>query len=186
MLEGLGTAVRVRRDGRIIAGNPRSRASADFGAGSRATVGVPWGDVSTASRSTGIADIEVFFEASREIELMARLLGVARRFIIPGPILRSLQRQVDARMPPGPTAEDRADGGGAIVADAWDGSGGHATSMLTTPEPYELTARSAVEIARLAAKGEALPGYQTPSTAFGADLILGFEGVRRTEVSPPD
>ena len=73
MLEGLGTAVRVRLDGQIVSGDPRSRASADFGAGPRPTVGVPWGDVSTAWRSTGIGDIEVFFEASREIKTMARL-----------------------------------------------------------------------------------------------------------------
>ena len=27
--------------------------------------------------------------------------------------------------------------------------------------------------------GEAKPGFQTPSTAFGADFILEFDGVRR-------
>ncbi len=128
----------------------------------------------------------MFFEASREIKTMARLPGVARRLMSQGPVLRFLQRQVDRRLPPGPSAGDRARGRAVIVADVWDGSGGHATSMLTTPEPYELTAKVAVEIARMAAKGEALPGYQTPSTAFGADLILGFEGVRRTDVSFPD
>ena len=182
MLEGLGTAVRLRRDGRIVAGDPRSRASADFGTGTRPTVGVPWGDVSTAWRSTGIGNIEVFFEASREIEMMARLPGVARRLISQGPVLRFLQRQVDNRLPPGPSTADRAIGRAVVVAEVWDGAGGHSAAMLTTPEPYDLTATMAVEIAWRAADGEAVTGYQTPSTAFGADFILQFDGVTRADL----
>ncbi len=185
MLEGIGTGVRVRRGGTIVQGDPRLRRTADFGAGARRTVGVPWGDVSTAWRSTGIGDIEVFFEASREIEAMSRLPFAARRFLAQGPVLRFLQRQVDRRLPPGPTKAERASGRAAILAEAWDEAGQHVASLLHTPEPYHLTARTAVEIARLAAEGHATPGYQTPATAHGADFILGFEGVRRTDLDGP-
>ena len=182
MLEGIGTGVRVRRDGAIVHGDPRLQRTADFGAGARTTVGVPWGDVSTAWRSTGIRDIEVFFEATRDIETMSRLPAVARRFLAQGPVLRFLQRQVDRRMPPGPTNEERASGRAAILAEAWDATGQHVASVLSTPEPYHLTARTAVEIARLAAEGKATPGYQTPATAYGADFILGFNGLVRTDL----
>jgi short subunit dehydrogenase-like uncharacterized protein len=182
MLESVGIGVRVRRHGKILAGDPRSRASADFGAGERKTLGVPWGDVSTAWRSTGIGNIEVFFEASRDIEIMARLPGVARSLLTYDPVQRFLQRQVERSLPPGPSKEDRARGRAVVVAEAWDDTGGHASSMLATPEPYELTARTAVEIARMAGDGEALPGYQTPSTAYGADLIMRFDGVLRTNL----
>lgn len=54
--------------------------------------------------------------------------------------------------------------------------------MLVTPEPYKLTARTAVEIAQMAGDGEAVPGYQTPSMAYGADLIMRFDGVTRTDL----
>ena len=119
MLEGIGTGVRVRRGGAIMQGDPQLRRTADFGAGARNTVGVPWGDVSTAWRSTGIRDIKVFFEATRDIETMSRLPAVARRFLAQGPVLRFLQRQVDRRLPPGPTDEERANDRAAILAEAW-------------------------------------------------------------------
>ncbi len=182
MLEGIGTGVRVRRDGAIVQGDTRLRQTADFGAGARPTVGVPWGDVSTAWRSTGIRDIEVFFEATRDIETMSRLPAVARKFLAQGPVLSFLQRQVDRRLPPGPSAEERASGRAAILAEAWDATGQHVASLLSTPEPYHLTARTAVEIARLAAEGDVTPGYQTPATAHGADFILRFDGVQRTDM----
>ena len=30
-----------------------------------------------------------------------------------------------------------------------------------------------------------MPGYQTPATAYGADFILRFDGVRRTDMEGP-
>ncbi len=107
---------------------------------------------------------------------------MARSLLTYDPVQRFLQRQVERSLPPGPSKEDRARGRAVVVAEAWDDTGGHASSMLATPEPYELTARTAVEIARMAADGEAVPGYQTPSTAYGADLIMRFDGVLRTNL----
>ncbi len=182
MLEGVGTGVRVRQGGLIVPGDPRLRQAADFGAGVRSTVGVPWGDISTAWRSTGIPDIEVFFEATREMVAAARLPAAVRRLVSHGPVLRFLQGRVDRHLPPGPTDEERALGRAAVLAEAWDASGRHVSSLLATPEPYHLTARTAVEVARLAAEGEAVPGYQTPSTAYGADFILRFDEVVLTDV----
>ena len=144
---------------------------------------MPWGDVSKAWRSTGIRDIDVFFKATRDVEVMSGLPGPVRRMLAHGPILRFLQGRIDRHLPPGPSAQDRASGRAAILAEAWDASGQHVSSLLTTPEPYHLTARTAVEVARLAAGGSVVPGYQTPATAFGADFILGFDGVVRTNLT---
>jgi short subunit dehydrogenase-like uncharacterized protein len=182
MLEGIGDGLRVRRGGRIVSGAPPARASADFGEGSRPTVGVPWGDVSTAWRSTGIGDIEVFFEATRQMEVASHMPAAARRLLALRLVRRFMQRQVDRFLPPGPTAEHRVAGRAVILAQAWDASGLTVKSLLTTPEPYHLTARTAVEIARLAADGQALPGYQTPSLAFGAELIMRFDRVQRRDI----
>jgi short subunit dehydrogenase-like uncharacterized protein len=38
-----------------------------------------------------------------------------------------------------------------------------------------------VEIARRALAGEAKPGYQTPATALGADLVLDLDCVRTSD-----
>ncbi len=183
MLEGVGTGMRVRRGGAIVQGDARLRQTAEFGKGVRQTIGVPWGDVSTAWRSTGIPDIEVFFEATREIQAATALPARVRKLLSSGPVLRFLQGRIDRHLPPGPSAEDRASGRAAVLAEAWDAAGHRVSSLLTTPEPYALTARTAVEVARLAAAGGARPGYQTPSTAYGADFILRFDGVERTDMA---
>ena len=92
-----------------------------------------------------------------------------------------LKRMAD-RMPPGPDAEQRARGRALIVAEAWDNTGGHVMSRLVTMEPYALTARTAVEIARRVAAGELAAGFHTPASAFGADFILEFESSRRMDM----
>jgi short subunit dehydrogenase-like uncharacterized protein len=47
---------------------------------------------------------------------------------------------------------------------------------LTTPQAYQLTARTAVECATRAADGRTEPGAHMPAQAFGADFISEFEG----------
>ena len=185
MLEGVGAGTRLRRDGLIVRGDARARQHADFGGGVRPTLGVPWGDVSTAWRSTGIPNVEVFFEATPQMEAMTALPAPVRTLLSLGPVVRFLQGRVDRHLPLGPSAQDRASGRAAVLAEAWDASGQRAAALLTTPEPYHLTARTAVELARLAASGSAVAGYQTPSTAYGADFVLRFEGVQRTDMGGP-
>jgi short subunit dehydrogenase-like uncharacterized protein len=69
-----------------------------------------------------------------------------------------------------------------IVAEAWnDATGAAVRSRLVTAEAYTLTAWTAVEIAKRASSGGAVPGYQTPATAFGADFILAFPGTTRDD-----
>ena len=185
MLEGVGTGTRLRRDGLIVRGDTRARQHADLGAGMRPTLGVPWGDVSTVWRSTGIPNVEVFFEATRQMEAMTALPAPVRTLVSLGPVARFLQGRVDRHLPRGPSAQDRASGRAAVLAEAWDASGQRAAALLTTPDPYHLTAQTAVELARLAATGSAVAGYHTPSTAYGADFVLRFEGVQRTDMGGP-
>ena len=182
MLEGVGTGVRVRRDGSIVPGHSRLRQTADFGNGLRPTIGVPWGDVATAWRSPGTPVLAVLFAAPREIPPAGAMPAAIRILIAAPPVLRFLQGRVDRHLPPGPSAEDRRSGRAAVLAEGWDASGRGVSSLLTTPEPYHLTARTAVEVARLAAAGDAIAGYQTPSTAYGAGFVLGFDGVTRSDV----
>ena len=95
---------------------------------------------------------------------------------------RFLKRQVDRRLPAGPTAAQRASGSAVIVAEAWNAAGRRVASRLATPEPYALTALTAVDLARRAAGGEAIAGFQTPSKVYGADLATTFPGVARTDL----
>lgn len=181
MIESLKRGTLVRRDGKIVELPRPPRATADFGDGPTPTIGVTWGDVSTAWHSTHIPDVEVYFQASPALEKGASMSPVAKWFA--GTPLGQwlLKRKVDQR-PPGPTPEQRARGRAVIIAEAWDADGTHVASRLVTPEGYTLTAHTAVEIARRADSGEAPSGFQTPSRAYGADFILSFEGVQREDL----
>lgn len=181
MIEGAARGTAVRRDGHIVELGEMPRTSIDFGHGPRAAVGVGWGDVATAWHSTGIRDISVYFRATRAMRAAARAPRFMRRLLGTPAAQHMLKRMVD-RMPPGPDAEQRARGRALIVADAWDDTGGHVMSRLETMEPYALTARTAVEIARRVAAGDVAAGFHTPASAFGADFILEFEHSRQTDM----
>ncbi len=71
MVEAVAAGTRVRSNSRIVRVNGTPCAAANFGEGMRPTIGVSWGDISTAWHSTGIPNIEVFFEADRTMRLAA-------------------------------------------------------------------------------------------------------------------
>lgn len=184
MAENVGTGGAVRRDGYIV-GVPaawRSR-HIDFGDGKpRLAVTIPWGDVATAWHSTGIPDISVYMAmtpAMRRALYASRLLGWLLR--IP-PVHRRLVAMARARKP-GPSEAARARGGSRFWGEVCDAHGNRAVSRLVAPEGYTLTARTAVAAAQRALAGGVLPGFQTPSRAFGTDFILTVEGTRREDVA---
>lgn len=182
MVEGAGRGTCVRRDGRIVELSRTPRATVDFGKGQRDAVGLSWGDVATAWRSTHIPNIDVFFKASRALKLAAAMPAPVRRLLATEFSRSFLRKLIEKRFPPGPTPEQRARSRCVIVAEAWDETGAHVISRLETIEAYTLTARTAVEIARRACVGEAVIGYQTPATAYGADFIMSFDGSTREDI----
>jgi short subunit dehydrogenase-like uncharacterized protein len=170
----------VRQDGRLVQvpAGYRHRII-DMGRGPVKALTVPWGDVSTAYRSTGIPNIEVYVAAPAGIRVM---MWLARRF--PDAIGReAVQRLLKAAAhtgPPGPTAAERFSGSTHVWGEAGDGERA-ATSRLRLPEGYRLTAQAAIEIAQRVLRGDLKPGYQTPSSAYGADLILALPGCSRSD-----
>jgi short subunit dehydrogenase-like uncharacterized protein len=180
-VEALGRGTRVRRGGRIVELARPPTARVDFGEGPRRTVAVSWGDVSTAWHSTGVPHIEVHFEAPLPVRLAAGLPGPVRR-ILAGRTAQTMLKRMAERAPAGPDAEFRTAGRAVILGEAWDAAGRRVAARVVTPEPYALTADSALEVAlRLRADGAAA-GFRTPSSAFGPDLALDLQGVRRDDL----
>lgn len=178
VVENLGQGGLVRRGGvltRVPAG--WKTRLVDFGRGPTRTVTIPWGDVVTAFYSTGIPDIEVY-AAVRGPSWAIRCLGPLFRT---RPVQAFLKSRIRAR-PPGPTDEERARGRGLLWGEAMDEAGRTVEARLTTPEGYTLTALTALLIVSKVLAGHAPAGFQTPSTAYGPDLILEVEGVRREDV----
>lgn len=181
-LEGLGTGGLVRRGG-VLTPVPSAWKTRriDFGDGPRTVVSIPLGDLSTAWRSTGIPDIEVYFAASPGV----RALALASRYF--GAVLGSaaVRRHLTARVragAPGPTEEERRRGRGFVWGEVEDDEGRHAVSRLATPEGYTFTARAALAVVEQVLGGRARPGFQTPARAYGPDFVLGIPGVTRTDL----
>lgn len=68
-----------------------------------------------------------------------------------------------------------------VYGEASDASGGKVVLRLRTPAGYSLTADSGVTAVMKVLEGKLAPGAYTPSMAFGADYVLGLEGVGGVE-----
>jgi short subunit dehydrogenase-like uncharacterized protein len=136
---------------------------------------IPWGDLSTAWRSTGIPDIETYAAAS------PRAIAAARRFerfagvLRLGPVRRFLERRIAARVP-GPTAEERVRERSQLWGRVERADGTFVEGRMETLEGYAFTARSSVACALRALSGSVSPGVWTPSQAFGADFVREIPG----------
>jgi short subunit dehydrogenase-like uncharacterized protein len=109
-----------------------------------------------------------------------RLMGLFGPLIAAGPVQRFLKKRIRSGAP-GPTAEERARGASYLWGEAKDDAGQVAIARLKTPEGYALTAESALAVVGRVLAAEAPAGYQTPSSAYGADFILTLPGCTRTD-----
>lgn len=176
---GMGLA---RRGGRIVPIELASlERSFDFGTGPRACINCTWGDVANAWYTTGIPNIDVFFEGT---PLLRTLLGLARTW---KPLLRSAAGQAWLRahvelLPDGPSEAQRRSTKMVIVAQASHRDGRRRTSRMHTPEAYSFTATASAQLARRVLAGDFEPGFQTPGRVFGPDFALSLAGVRREDL----
>lgn len=176
VLEGVN-AMRIRRDGRIrrvTAGSLRHEF--DFGRGPDAALVTPLADVSTAWWSTGIENIETYNRAGRRLSQLARL---SRWFgwLLAWRAAQALLRRLVDRGPPGPSDAERGTSEAVMVAEIEDARGRRAAARMRVPDPYGFTAKALVAIGVRVLNGDLKAGYQTPSSAYGADFVRRFDGV---------
>jgi len=175
----LSASVLCRRGGAIVPLDDRSEREIDFGDGPEPCVPLSWGDVATAFHSTGVPNVTVYLRRTG----LLRSANVAGRLF--GPLLRSRfgRRALAAlvrRAPDGPSAAERRRHRSVVWARATNDAGESVTATLSTPDPYDLTANSVLEVAaRVSALRHPL-GLATPFQAFGADLVLALPGCERS------
>lgn len=178
-VEGLGHGSRVREDGKLVRIPLGSRSRRiDFGAGEKLATAIPWGDVSTAFRTTGIPDIEVYVPVS------PRALANLRRLGRLGWLLR--RRTVQALLKwrirkgaPGPTVEQRARSPVHVWGEARNASGRTVTARVRVANGYTVTTDAAVAIARRLLESGAAAGFTTPARLMGADFVTTLPGAGR-------
>jgi short subunit dehydrogenase-like uncharacterized protein len=152
----------------------------DFGTGPVKAMTIPWGDVSTAYHSTGIPDIEVYMAAPFGRRFAARMSRYLGWWLGSNYMQRKLKQKIQAR-PPGPTDEQRARGKTYLWGEVCDPAGKKAVSRLRGPEGYTLTVDAALAIVERIVAGQAPPGFQTPSMAYGPDFVLQLKGIVRED-----
>jgi short subunit dehydrogenase-like uncharacterized protein len=183
MLGLIGRDVTIRRDGRLctVPMGKLERAF-DYGGGDSLSIAVPWPDPFTAHYTTKIPNIEGYLEADlcmRSASQMFAFFGAPLRLT---PV-RSLLTLMAQALPEGPSEVQRAATPKVIVAEVEDRYRRRVRARLHTPNVYTFTAVAALAIAQRVLEGEARAGFQTPAAVYGPDFILGFEGVRREEIT---
>src|SRR5207237_7801183 len=111
----------VRRDGALVAVPAAWRTRAiDLGHGPRSAMTIPWGDLATAYRTTGIPNIEVYMAVPRGA---ATALRLTRSFVplLGAPPVQALLKAVLRARAPGPNAAERAAGECRLWAEVTGG-----------------------------------------------------------------
>ncbi len=179
MLEMLPQGVRVRREGVLV--------SQAFGVGARTitltngthrAMPIPWGDVSTAYRTTGIPNITAYMAfprvaigTLRVVSPLVRLLGRSQA------VKRGLGWLLDRTLW-GASERLRETGRSYLWARAWDKHGSSAQAWLETAEGYAFTAQAAMPVIERVLEDPPI-GALTPAQAWGADFVLTIAGTRR-------
>lgn len=180
MIEGMGHGGMIRQNGKLIPialGDKVLRV--DFGPFTRNTLCIPWGDIATAWRSTGIPNIEVYTAVPDRTITMARVTKYFNWLLRTRWIKNFLRSKVDAR-PAGPDQELRQQASMYLYGTAWNGDT-VVKAQMKTSNGYVLTASAATLIAKRLLTPGNRSGYFTPAQYFGENLILEVPG---TELHP--
>ena len=169
MIEGAGLGSAIRKDGKIVK-VPQAWDVRDipYPSGPRISMTIPWGDISTAYRTTGIPNIRVYSSQSKKgvkmIRRVRRLLPILRW----KPVLKIALRYADKQR--GPTADERAKAKVELWGRVTNAKGEEVILTNVVPEGYTFTAKSSVTAVERVLAGT-FSGATTPALAFGSNFV---------------
>jgi len=179
----LGEGSQVRRNG-VLCSIPLGTEARKvrFSDGERWCLPVPWGDLETAYRTTGIPNITACLAANKGILTLLRVLGgPACRLLRVGAFARAAH-WLAGRLAQGPNEATRRHGRSFLWARA-SGPAGEAQAWLETLEAYRFTAVAGVTAVEHLLRDRPV-GALSPAQALGADFILSIEDTRRLDAVP--
>lgn len=179
LLEMLPNGSIIRRNGELQ--------PADFGSisgrfllpgGTFHALAIPWGDVSTAYRTTGIPNITAYITQPSMMVTAAKYTGVVLQRLARSDRFRKVAgRQID-RFIKGPSENTRETARSYVYARASKRSGAVSEAWLETKEGYAFTVDSALNSVERVLDGD-YRGALTPALAFGEDFVLDVPTTRR-------
>jgi short subunit dehydrogenase-like uncharacterized protein len=174
MIEGAGYGGAIRRDGRIVrVPQLYDVRTIPFASTPRLAMTIPWGDVATAYRTTGIPNIRVYSAQSpraiRRMRWMQRVLPLLRLKPLRALALRFAEKQQ------GPSAELRETGRVELWGRVANARGEERARTMSVVEGYHFTIQSALAaVERVLASPRA--GAFTPAELLGATFVTEIPG----------
>jgi short subunit dehydrogenase-like uncharacterized protein len=183
MATKLGEGATVRKKGKLIR-MPLGQKGMwiDFGIKKLFVMSIPWGDISTAYFTTGIPDIETYTGISKKMYNLLKLQPLFNWLLRTNFIRNYIKKKINRR-PAGPSDEQRSKAMSLVWGQARNVEGKAATVRLSGPEGYTLTTHSSLIIVQKILKGDFSPGYQTPASVYGENLVMEIPGVQREIMS---
>lgn len=183
-VEMLPTGGKIRRNGKL---QPiemgRLKREVKMPHGDFTAIAIPWGDVSTAYRTTGIPNITAYMVAPPSQIIALQTMGYPLQWMLKFDAIRSwLSKQID-HFVPGPSDYTRQTGRTYIYAHAQSPDGFFAEAWLECVEGYRFTASAGILAVERVLDGD-YRGACTPAGAFGADFVLDIDGTYRYDVLP--
>ncbi|MBI5927852.1 MAG: saccharopine dehydrogenase NADP-binding domain-containing protein [Chloroflexi bacterium] len=181
-LEGAGKGGWVRRDGQLTPYHlGKGAKQIRFSHGKqRWVMPIPWGDLETAYRATGIPNITTYMSYHPRMIRMVKMFSPVFPYLLALKPVRGLIRTYIEKRITGPDEQLRQSGKSYIWAKAADKNGDFKEAWLETMEAYQFTAVGGVRCVEKIFEQHPV-GALTPSQAFGADFVLEIEGTRRLD-----
>lgn len=177
VIESMGEGGLVRRNGKIekvpTAFDVRT---IPFASGPRLAMTIPWGDIASAYRTTGIPNIRVYRGASpKAVKRFKRMARV--ELLLRNPIAKAfLRKMMVNKRSSGPSESERA----AAHMDLWgrvaNAKGEEVTQTLRIVEGYTFTVLAALAAVARVLGGTIPPGALTPAKAFGPGFVNEIPG----------
>lgn len=180
--ESIGEGCVIREKGKLVTIPAGSLTKViDFGEVKRTAVAIPWGDISSAFRTTKIPNITIYNVAAPSVIDSMKLSNYLGFFFRSSLVKRFLINRIKKR-PAGPSEEIREKAQTLIWGEVKNPFGVSKSTLLELPEGYTLTAWTAVKIAQNILTQEPPSGSHTPAEVYGKDFILQFDKVKRRDI----
>jgi short subunit dehydrogenase-like uncharacterized protein len=175
-VESLRTGGQIRRDGAITAvpmGTPQRRI--DFGRGVKPASAIPWGDVASAYRTTGIGNIEVYVPTPAQRSSSLKWVNRLRPLLKTG-LLQRIAKSRAGKAGSGPDAAARARTPAWVWGEVRNAAGVTKTARIKVANGYTVTVDGSLAVVEYLLANRLAGGAYTPSQLMGADLVTKLPG----------
>ncbi len=175
-VEGIAVGGKVCRAG-IVTSVPLAYKvrKIDFGDGLKTATTIPWGDVSTATHGTDIANVDVYIPMSdRKVRELRRLEKFRWLFKYKW-VIRWMQKKIDRKVT-GPDEQTRNSQKTYVWGEGVSLSGDVVTGRAVTENGYDVTKHAAIAISQFVLKNDVPAGFITPGSLMGADFVEKLPG----------